>query len=226
MARARAHRGFMPVLGIDVSRYQGEIDFDAVARSNVRFVFCKATEGVTAIDPMFAANWSALAATPLLRGAYHFSRPGGGDVGARAQAQHFADVVGDLTGPRTLPPALDIETDGGLEPAAVIDWVRAFVSHAEQLFRREMIIYTGALWRAILNNPIVPELGTRMLWTARYGMQQPDVPNTWARWDFWQFTDGVRGEVQMIPGVKGPVDCDRFRGELSELQAIATPALL
>ncbi len=41
------------------------------------------------------------------------------------------------------------------------------------------------------------------------------------RWDFWQFTDGVHGEAQIIPGVKGPVDCERFRGELAELQQLA-----
>lgn len=220
----RAHRGRMPVLGIDISHHQGEIDWDAVARSNVRFAFCKATEGVTAIDPRFAEHWAALAATPLLRGAYHFARPGGGVLGAQMQAEHFAAVVGDCTGARVLPPVLDVETDGGLTPTAVVDWVRAFVSHAEQLFRRELIIYTGALWRATLGNPVVPELGTRMLWTARYGTQEPVVPATWSRWDFWQFTDGVRGEVQVIPGVKGPVDCERFRGELAELQELASPA--
>jgi lysozyme len=212
----------MPVLGIDVSRYQGEIDWDAVARSSVRFCYCKATEGATAIDPTFAGHWAALAATPLMRGAYHYARPGGGRAGAEYQAQHFATVVG-ARGVRDLPPALDLETDGGLAPEAVIDWARVFVSRAEALLERELLIYTGALWRHTLGDPIVPELGTRMLWTARYGDTPPVTPKTWARWDFWQFTDGVRGEVQMIPGVRGPVDCSRFRGDLAELQALAAP---
>lgn len=212
----------MPVLGIDVSHHQGDIDWDAVARSNVRFAYCKATEGVVSVDPRFAENWAALAAVPLMRGAYHFARPGGSRIGAEAQAQHFAAIVG-ARGARDLPPALDLETDNGLAPEAVIDWTRAFVSRAEALFERELVIYTGALWRHTLGDPIIPELGTRMLWTARYGDTSPVAPKTWARWDFWQFTDGVRGEVQMIPGVKGPVDCDRFRGDLAELQALAAP---
>lgn len=210
----------MAVLGIDVSHHNGSIDWDAVAGSNVRFAYAKATEGVTAVDPRFAEHWAALGAEPLLRGAYHFARPGGGGTGAEMQAQHFAATVGDVTGPRDLPPALDIETDGGLHPAAVVDWVRWFVAHAEQLLRRELVIYTGRLWREVLGDPLVPELGTRMLWTARYGTQEPRVPRTWARWDFWQFTDGESGEVQVIPGVRGPVDCDRFRGDLAELQAM------
>lgn len=213
----------MPVLGIDVSRYQGEVDWPAVARSSVRFAYCKATEGVVSIDPRFAENWAALGETPLLRGAYHFARPGGGGPGAREQVEHFAAVLGDPNAPRALPPALDIESDGGLPPDRVIDWVRAFVSHAEQRLGRELVIYTGGLWRHQMGDPIVPELGTRMLWTARYGDQPPIVPKTWARWDFWQFTDGVSGEVQVIPGVKGPVDANRFRGDLAELQALASP---
>ncbi len=214
----------MPVLGIDVSHHNGEIDWDAVARSNVRFAFAKATEGAVGVDPMFHEHWEALGHTSLLRGAYHFARPGGGTLGAEMQAEHFASTLG-VDWPRELPPALDIELDGGQTPAAVVDWVRAFVSKAEALLRRELIIYTGRLWRETLGNPVVPELGTRMLWTARYGDQQPVVPATWARWDFWQFTDGVNGDVQVIPGVKGPVDCDRFRGELAELQELATPTV-
>lgn len=214
----------MSVLGIDCSHHQGEIDWEAVARSNVRFAYCKATEGATAVDPRFAEHWAALAATPLLRGAYHFARPGGARIGAEAQAEHFAAAVGHDRGPRDLPPALDLETDGGLAPEKVVDWTRWFVSRAEALFERELLIYTGALWRHTMGDPIVPELGTRMLWTARYGDTPPVVPKTWSRWDFWQFTDGVRGEVQMIPGVKGPVDCDRFRGNMDELVMLAAPS--
>jgi GH25 family lysozyme M1 (1,4-beta-N-acetylmuramidase) len=108
-----------------------------------------------------------------------------------------------------------------MPPERVIAWARAFVSRAEALLGRELVIYTGGLWRRVLGDPLVPELGTRMLWTARYGDQQPVVPRTWSCWDFWQFTDGVSGDVQLIPGVRGPVDCDRFRGELAELQALA-----
>ena len=210
----------MPTLGIDVSHYQGLIDWGAVERSSVRFVFIKATEGGVVIDPRFSENWNGLGATSLLRGAYHFAQPKGDP---EAQAEHFAAVVG-ARAMRMLPPVLDLETDGGLAPAAVIDWVRAFVSKAEMLFRRELIIYTGRLWRETLGDPVIPELGTRMLWTARYGDHQPMVPRTWARWDFWQFTDGVSGEVQIIPGIKGGhCDCDRFRGDLAELQGLALP---
>lgn len=213
----------MPVLGIDVSHNNGEIDWDAVARSNVGFVYCKAAEGASITDPMFHENWEAIGRTTLLRGVYHFAQPS--TSSAERQAEHFAETVG-VDWPRMLPPALDLERDGGLSPEVVLDWARAFVSRAEALFKRELMIYTGGLWRRTLGDPVVPEFGTRMLWTARYGDQQPVVPRTWSRWDIWQFTDGVDGDVQSIPGVRGPVDCDRFRGELAELQALALPAPL
>jgi lysozyme len=209
--------GGMPTLGIDVSHYQGLIDWQSVARSNVRFAFVKATEGDDGVDRRFAINWEELGETTLLRGAYHFARPNGHPL---KQAEHFAATVGPL-GPRTLPPVLDIETDGGLNPEDVVAWVRAFVSKTESLFQRELIIYTGRLWRENLGDPLVPELGTRMLWTARYGDREPIVPRTWSRWDFWQFTDGESGDVQTIPGIRGHCDCDRFRGDEQELAALA-----
>ena len=211
----------MPVLGIDVSHNNAEVDWSAVAGSDVKFAFVKATEGNSIVDQRFDENWKALGDTHVLRGAYHFGRPG---ADPEIQAAHFAAVVGPRTW-STLPPALDLEVDGGLPPAQVVQWALAFVNKAETLFGQPLIIYTGGLWRRTLRDPDVPELRSRLLWTARYGGQEPVVPRTWARWDFWQFTDGDSGTVQKIPGVSGPCDCDRFRGELAELQALADKPL-
>jgi lysozyme len=211
----------MPVLGIDVSHNNDQVDWTAVAGSDAKFAFVKATEGNSIVDGRFDENWKALGDTHLLRGAYHFARPGGDP---EIQAAHFAAVVGQRTW-STLPPALDLEVDGGLPPAQLVQWAVAFVNKAETLFGQPLIIYTGGLWRRTLRDPDVPELRSRLLWTARYGAQEPVVPRTWARWDFWQFTDGDSGNVQKIPGVRGPCDCDRFRGELAELQALADKPL-
>jgi lysozyme len=206
----------MPVLGIDVSHYNGAVDWFAVAASEVRFAFAKATEGASLVDAQFASNWKGMGDAGLLRGAYHFARPGGDpDV----QAAHFAATVGPRSF-NTLPPVLDLETDGGLPPDQVVQWTLAFVSRAEALFGQPLIVYTGGLWRRTLGDPDVPSLRSRWLWTARYGSSEPVVPRTWQRWDFWQFTDGDSGQVQRIPGVAGPCDCDRFRGDLAELTAL------
>src|SRR5262249_22791906 len=64
--------------GIDVSNYQGKIDWQAVKKSGVVFAFAKATEGVDFVDKSFAANFKAMKAAGIIRGAYHFARPGRG----------------------------------------------------------------------------------------------------------------------------------------------------
>ena len=75
-----------PLAGIDVSHFQGEVDWGAVAAAGVRFAFIKATEGLDDVDPRFAQNWQGSRAAGLLRGAYHFLHP---NLDARQQAAHF-----------------------------------------------------------------------------------------------------------------------------------------
>jgi len=207
----------MSVLGIDVSHHNGVIDWHSVARSDVRFAFAKATDGAAFVDPTFATNWTGIRDAGLLRGAYHFGRPGSDP---EVQAAQFASIVGALSWGE-LPPALDLEADDKQTPKAIIDWTLAFVAKAEALFGCPLMIYTGALWRNQLGSPNVEELSTRLLWTARYGSQEPVVPAPWKAWSFWQFTDGQSGQARSIPGVSGPCDCDWFKGELTDLRSLS-----
>jgi lysozyme len=207
----------MTTLGIDVSHYNGPIDWPSVARANVRFAFAKATEGATLVDPTFAQNWPAIREAGILRGAYHFARPGSDPT---VQAACFASTIGPLSWGE-LPPALDLEVMDGQTPEAVITWTKTFVAKAESLIGCSLIIYTGGLWRNQLSNPDIPELSTRLLWTARYGANPPVVPATWNQWAFWQFTDGKYGDVQQIPGVSGMCDCNWYAGGLGDLQALS-----
>src|SRR5918996_6642155 len=100
--------------GIDVSHFQGEVDWQAVAGAGVRFAFIKATEGVADIDPCFRQNWQDSRAAGLLRGAYHFLHP---NLDAGQQAAHFLSVV--RLDDDALPPALDIEVTDGVDPSAL-----------------------------------------------------------------------------------------------------------
>jgi lysozyme len=212
----------MRLRGIDVSRYQPGVRWSEVADSGeVSFAFVKATEGTTITDRCFSENWGPLRETSLFRGAYHYGHPG---HDPEAQAAHFASVVGPL-GFRDLPPVLDLETDDGHSSADVVAWAKAFVTAAESLFGRRMIIYTGGFWRFKLGNTRDDFFGDRPLWLAAYPLvanASPKVPASWAKWTFWQYSDGASrypGTIR-VPGVGKPVDQSWFEGDEAALDAL------
>ncbi|MGH7484441.1 MAG: glycoside hydrolase family 25 protein, partial [bacterium] len=124
------------VRGIDVSHYQGAIDWNQVAQTGMAFAFIKATEGTADVDPQFQANWSGANAAGLLRGAYHFYQPG---ADPHQQAVSFLSVV--EPGPGDLPPALDVETSG--DPNEIIAGIQVWLATVEQATGTAPILYTN-----------------------------------------------------------------------------------
>ena len=115
---AAAAPGATYAKGVDVSHYNGTIDWLSVVSASYRFAYAKATEGKTLADVTYPLNRAAKS-LGLRFGAYHFARPGGsGDAGiasnAIAQADYFVNFAQPLAG--ELPPVLDMETKGGLSP--------------------------------------------------------------------------------------------------------------
>ena len=206
----------MRTLGIDVSHYQRNVNWESVARSDVKFAFAKATEGNSAVDDLFAANWRGIQDAGLFRGAYHFGRPG---TDPETQATHFASVTGPL-GFRDLPPVLDLEVSDGHPADAVIAWARAFVTRAEALFGRRLIVYTGAFWRDKLGHVDEPLFKERALWLAGYVLESKLViPKPWSRWTLWQYSEGTFNRPSAVPGV-GLCDQNWFDGSATELAAL------
>lgn len=193
--------------GIDVSYYQGNIDWSAVAQAGVVFSFIKATEGTLTIDPQFHANWNGAHAAGLLRGAYHFYHPG---ADPHQQAEHFLNVA--QIGPGDLPPVLDIETPG--EASEIIAGIQVWLAAVEHRTGKTPILYTDPGFWATLKTP---GFGRFPLWIAEYGVVEPTVPTGWSAWTFWQFS-----EAMSIQGIKGFVDFDVFQGTLSDLQRMAS----
>ncbi len=210
----------MSTTGIDVSHYQGSVDWFTVRAAGAAFAFAKATEGLSVTDPQFSTNWQGIKDSGLYRGAYHFGHPGSDPD---AQALHFHSVVGELAW-GDLPPVLDIETSDGHPADAVIAWVLRFVARAESLFARPVILYTGGFWRNALGNPLVPALAKQPLWIANYRGGAPVLPRNWSGWAFWQYSDGNFGQPGPMPGVRGPCDRDRFVGDLTQLESLSTLA--
>jgi len=201
----------MPVEGIDVSIYQGTVDWTQVRASGRLFAIAKASDGSSTVDPRFAQNWAGIQGAGLLRGAYHYAHPG---QDAATQAAFFFSQFGSL-GPGDLPPALDLEQNDGQSNDAVIAWAQAFLQKLETLCGQTPIVYTGGFWKFQLGNPTVSSMGQSPLWLAQYATTF-QCPNSWTAPTFWQYSGSGT-----VPGISGNCDLDRFLGDESALRAMA-----
>lgn len=213
--------------GIDVSHHNGPVDWGLVAGNGATFSFCKATEGVGWVDPMFERNFEGIREASMFRGAYHFARVSKspdiqGD--ARAEADHFLHVFG-TDRKQTLPPVLDLEWDKkarGVRPDEVIDWALAWLEHVEDALNQTPILYTGrSFWRYKLAQTDVFQ--RYPLWLAQYKKKRVSGKDVPAKeipehpWAFWQFTSSAK-----VAGVSSKkCDVNYFLGGRSNLALLA-----
>jgi len=199
--------------GVDVSHYQGNIDWKAVKGSGISFAMAKATEGLTYVDPTFSKNWDGMRAAGLVRSAYHFGRPGSNAVDQARFFVHQIVARGGWTNSSTMPLVLDLEQTDGKSPAEVWAWVQAFMNELQRLTGKPGSIYVGYyFWTGQVGNP-TNNLGSP-LWIAGY-VPKPKIPGAWKDWTFWQYTDKAK-----VPGIAAGVDGDYFKGTLAQLQAM------
>jgi len=195
--------------GIDVSYYQDQPDWDAVAATGIHFAITRVNHG-DFIDPEFDTNWAAIKNVGMVRGAYQYFDPGGDPV---VQATTLIDEVGTLE-PGDLPAVIDVESTDGLGPAAVAANVTTWVELVEAGTGRKPIIYTGSyFWN---DNVATTELDDHPLWIAHYTQNCPNLPTAWSDWAFWQYSS-----TGTVAGISGPVDLDRFNGSVEALQDLA-----
>ena len=199
--------------GVDVSHWQGTVNWSKVKAAGMQFAFMKATESTTYTDTQLATNWAGVAAVGMYRGAYHFARPSVGS--APAQARYFVSKVGSFQGAGTLPPVLDLEASGGLGVTALRNWTATWLQTVEQLTGRTPMIYVSpAFWEYYLGNSTA--FHHYPLWIANYGVSAPRVPGGWPTWTFWQRTSSGT-----VSGISGNVDKNRFNGSTAQLAAMA-----
>ncbi len=200
-----------PVPGVDVSVYQGSIDWGQVAAAGYRWGYAKATEGTGYQDPTFPGNWSGMAAHGLYRGAYHFFHPG---VNGTAQADYYLAYVGSLSA--ALPPMLDWEVNDGVGAATADANAQAFIAEIRAKTGREAVIYTAPGW---WDGQGYGNFGAQPLWVADWTYSTgtcPFTPSGWGGYVFWQWND--KGSV---PGIPKVVDLDVFNGGAGALGALA-----
>lgn len=199
--------------GIDVSKWQGVIDWDAVAGDGVRFAFIRVSHGVGIYDEQYTRNWAEARRVGILRGTYQYFQP---DEDPIAQADLLLENMGTLMAD-DLPPVIDVEATGGLGAAAIAASVQAWLDHVEAATGRTPIIYSGYyFWRDNVGDP--PGFTRYPLWIPQYGPVCPLIPDSWPRWDFFQTSASGR-----FSGITGDVDTDLWNGTLDTLLAFANP---
>ncbi|TMI97662.1 MAG: glycoside hydrolase family 25 protein [Bacteroidetes bacterium] len=192
-----------PIHGIDVSRYQQLIAWDAVKAMQVKkirlgFVFIKATEGIVNTDPQFRRNWKRSKDAGMIRGAYHFFLP---TKDGRMQAENFIKAVDLKTG--DLPPVLDIEQTYGVSRDVIKNEVKEWLDIVGANYNVKPIIYTNI---DFYKQNLGSDFDDYPLWVAHY--YQPRQPRIKRDWLFWQHNDNGR-----VNGVSSPVDFDVFSGD-------------
>jgi MYXO-CTERM domain-containing protein len=196
--------------GVDVSYYQGTIDWDAVAGDGIDFAFIRVSDGVDHFDSQFDRNWGEARRVGILRGVYQFWRAG---VDPIDQANLLIDHMGPLEAD-DLPPVADVEDADGYSAGTIEANLRVWMDTVEAATGRTPIIYTGPyFWRDSVGGADFTESA---LWVAHWGTDCPEVPAPWTDWVFHQ--DSATGDVA---GIGGDVDTDRFNGDIDALYAFA-----
>ena len=209
--------------GLDVSHWNGSVDWIQVVGGGYTFLFAKATEGTTLTDPTYAINRAGTNGIGMRFGAYHFARPGGsGDSGiaanAIAQADYFVGVAQPAAG--DLPPVLDLETKGTLAMAGLQKWTQAWLGEVYARTGVQGLIYASpSFWKTALGDTTSFAAAGNRLWIAHWTKNaKPTVPaSNWAGtgWTFWQWTD-----CSKIPGFVHCSDGDRMNGTNPATMAI------
>lgn len=190
--------------GIDVSSWQGKIDFERVKADGIRIVYIKATQGTNYVDPDFERNYRDAEKERLAIGFYHYVTARNINE-AREEARFFASHIHDKV--QHARPAMDFEVFDDLTRSEIREIALHFLATLEAETRQRPVIYTDA---SNASGTFADDrLREYRLWIADYGVVRPDMENPWRAWSGWQFTD--RGRVN---GIAGDVDRDYFRREI------------
>ncbi len=197
------------IKGVDVSSYQGEIDWEVLSSQNISFVFIKATEGSSFADKNFDANFSGAQKTALAVGAYHFFSY---DSSGQTQAENFINTVTPFEG--MLPPVIDLEFYGDKEKnppdrASVELQLKTMLAVLEAHYGQKPIIYaTEKSYELYLSN----DYQEYDIWI-RNVITKPELTDG-RTWMFWQYSN--RGKLNGYIGEEEFIDLDVFNSSAEE----------
>lgn len=198
-ARAIPPSGGRQYRGIDISEFQGEIDFEEVRRSGIEAVYIRVGAGEYT-DEYFAENYERAKAAGLKIGFYHYVTARSVDEGRR-QARFFASLAAGREPDMRL--AMDFEYFGSLSVSQINAISEAYLDELTALTRREAVIYSDlSNARNIFSRALAEKYP---LWAAQYGADEPSANGKWREWVGFQYTDEGR-----VGGIYGNVDRNIF----------------
>ena len=224
--------GISVLAGIDVSAWNGQIDWPEVASAGVKFAWVKITEGQTHVNRAWQRRYEGAENSGIAVGAYHFARPDFNkydtpEADAQAEFKHFRDTLDAVGGIKSgnLIPAIDLEAGMKTDDQYNADWYLEWLRLTEEEWGVKGIVYTARwAWNLYMRNASEESRDKFLeypVWWANYIRQQPLVGpeeelRNWKRWDVWQYTGWGS-----CPGIKGRVDLNWMAG--NQLQSLLVP---
>jgi lysozyme len=201
------HKG--KIFGIDVSQYQGTIDWENLEaieeQFEIKFVVVRATAGSKKVDRNFKKNWRNLLSTVYIQGAYHYYRP---DENSTDQANNFIKNVKLRKG--HLPPILDIEKmPKGQSMGKLKEGLQNWLTLVEKQYGVKPIIYTGEKY---FEDFLQDDFPNYKFWIANYNPWKEKMEEEYL---MWQFT-----EKAQLHGVNELVDVNVFNGNVADLKKV------
>ncbi len=196
--------------GVDVSVYQGKVDWAVAHANGIDFAFARVSDGTGFPDMEFANNWPAMKAAGVVRGAYQFFRP---EEDPTAQANLFVSMLSAASGlvPGDLPPVLDLEVTDSTSDAAIQAHMQTWFDAMKAATGLQPMLYMSPGFASHAGTAF----GNHPLWVANWGVSCPAVPGGWSTWAFWQKSD-----TGMVKGIASAVDLDEFNGSLAQLPVL------
>lgn len=193
--------GAKSYIGIDVSHHQGRILWDEVPKEDIDFVYIKATEGATYLDPCFHCNMKGATDAGFIVGAYHFFRM---TSSASEQFENFKKTLDGYT--MSLVPMIDVETSDGKSVGELQDSLNVFIKLMKEEYGCAPMIYGT---QRSYNTYCAPGYNKYHLYIGRYGPNEPIIKGT-GTYTIWQYT-----EEAIVRGIPRPVDMCKLNPKYS-----------
>ena len=197
------------IKGVDVSKWNKEVDWSQVVGQGYTFAIVRATQGKKVRDPLYKTHWKGAQAAGMVCGSYHFfvtTRSG------KQQARRFMRRAKKWE-PGTVPPVLDVERMDGGSSEEMREEISQWMAMVEKRWKVRPIIYSNENFYKEHLQGFFEEYP---VWIARFRKAGPETKD----WTLWQYTD--KGELK---GVEGPIDLNVFYGNPVEFESLINTGL-